>query len=98
MKTTLLSMPVLEEAAACLRVMGHPVRLRIVEALMQREFTVNELADLCGLPQHQMSGHLRLLQMQRLLTSERRGRAVYYQIATPRLPRLIHCIRDTCGK
>ena len=94
----LLKMPVLAEAAACLRVMGHPIRLRIVDALMQGEFSVGEIADLCRVPQHQASEHLRLLQMQGLLDSVRQGRTVYYKIASPRLPSLIDCIRKTCGK
>jgi DNA-binding transcriptional ArsR family regulator len=93
----LLSMPMLTEAAECLKVMGHPVRLRIVDALMQGQFTVGEIAALCDLPQHQTSEHLRLMQLQGLLKNERRGRAVYYAIASPRLPELIRCIRSTCA-
>lgn len=93
----LLSMPALEAAAACLRVMGHPMRLRIVDALMQGEFPVGEIAELCDLPQHQTSEHLRLLQLAGLLGSERRGRTVYYKIASPRLPWLLKCIRSTCS-
>jgi len=31
-----------------------------------------------------------------LLTSRREGKIVYYKIANPRLPGLIHCIRKNC--
>ena len=92
-KTELLSIEFLEEAAECLKVMAHPVRLRIVDILMQGRFPVHEIAAMCDLPPHQTSEHLRLLKGHGLLSSERDGRTVYYQIANPRLPRLLDCVR-----
>lgn len=92
-KVDLLPGGVLEDAAECLKIMGHPGRLRIVDILMQGRFQVNEIAEMCDLPPHQASEHLRLLKGHGLLDSEREGRAVYYSIADPRLPGLIECIR-----
>ena len=92
----LLPLESLEGAAECLKALGHPVRLRMVEILQQGEFPVHEIAELCGLPPHQACEHLRLLKAHGLLSSRRRGRAVIYQIADPRLPRLMDCIRTTC--
>ena len=88
----------LEEAAGCLRVMAHPVRLRIVDILMQGEFPVNEIAGMCELPPHQACEHLRLLKGHGLLDSTRSGRMVFYKIANPRLPRLLECLKSTCKK
>ena len=88
----------LELASDCLRVVAHPVRLRIVDILMQGEFPVHELARLCATPRNQTSEHLRLLQGRGLLASHRRGRAVYYRIANPRLPGILNCIRKNCGR
>ena len=93
----LLPLEVLSEAAECLKVIAHPVRLRMVEILMQGEFPVHELARMCELPPHQACEHLRLMRAQRLLASERRGRAVYYRIESQRLPALMGCLRKTCG-
>ncbi len=100
MKTNLdlLSMEVLSEAAECLKVMGHPVRLRIVDILMQGEYPVHELAEMCETSPDQTCEHLRLLKGHRLLDSERRGRTVYYKISNPNLPGLLKCIRKNCGK
>ena len=92
----LLTMELLTDAAECLKVLGHPVRLRIVDILMQGEFPVHEIARLCELPPHQACEHLRILKNHGLLSSSRRGRAVYYAIADPRLPRLLNCIRAAC--
>ncbi len=85
------------EAAECLRVMAHPVRLKMVSFLMQRQYAVHELAELCATSPNQTCEHLRLLKGHGLLSSHRQGRTVYYGIASPRLPRLIECIGKTCG-
>ena len=63
------------------RVLGNPTRLRIVEALLERERTVSELIDLIGAPQSRISNHLACLRWCRLAESERRGRTVVYRIA-----------------
>jgi DNA-binding transcriptional ArsR family regulator len=88
----------LEQAAECLRIMGHPTRLRIVDILMQGEFPVGRIAAMCELPSHQLSEHLRMLKNCGFLASERRGREVYYHLDSPRLPALLTCIRKTCGR
>ena len=88
---------VLEEAAECLKVMAHPVRLKIVNILMQGEFAVHEIAQLCDTSPNQTCEHLRLLKGHGLLSSERRGRTVYYGILSPRLPLLMGCIGEHCG-
>jgi DNA-binding transcriptional ArsR family regulator len=93
----LLPVELLEDATECLKVVAHPVRLRIVDILMQAELPVHEIARLCALPAHQTSEHLRLLHGRGLLASQRRGRAVYYRVADPRLPALLGCIRNPCG-
>ncbi len=92
----LLSLAQLEQVAECLRVMAHPVRLRIVELLMQGDFAVHELASLCQSTPNQTCEHLRLMKGHGFLTSRREGRTVYYQINTRQLPNLINCIRNTC--
>jgi len=93
----LLPMELLEDAAECLRVMSHPVRLRIAEILMQGEFPVHEIAAMCELPPNQTSEHLRLMKGRGLLVSRRRGRIVYYAVASRRLPSLLKCIHSICG-
>jgi len=92
----LLPQQFLDDAAECLRALGHPARLRIVDILMQGEFPVGEIAEICQLPPHQACEHLRLLKAHGLLRSRRQGRSVFYEIADPRLPRLIDCIRAAC--
>lgn len=94
----LLPMDFLEAAAECMKVMAHPVRLRIVDILMQGQFAVGDIAAMCDLPSHQASEHLRLMKGRGLLESTRHGRTVYYSIASPRLPGMLKCICNTCDQ
>lgn len=87
----------LESAAACLKVLAHPVRLRIVDILMQGDFSVGEISEMCEVRHNQACEHLRLMQSCGLLTSERHGQMVYYKINSPQLPALLGCIRQHCG-
>ncbi len=96
-KIELLPAEFLAQAAECLKVMAHPLRLRIVDVLMQGEFPVSQIAELCQLPHNQACEHLRLMKSHGFLASKRKGREVYYSIASPRLPGLIKCITTNCG-
>lgn len=87
-----------EQAAECLRTLGHPVRLRMVELLLNGRYTVGELAEACGIPSHMASEHLRLMKVCGFLGSEREGRRIYYHVAEPHLESLMECIRKRFGK
>ena len=69
MKTGLKLLPdrQYEKAAECLKVMAHPVRLKIVDILMQGDFAVHEIAELCDTSPNQTCEHLRLLKGHGLL-------------------------------
>lgn len=87
----------LSQAAACLKVLAHPTRLRVVDILLQGDFTVREIATLCEAREHQICEHLRLMQNCGLLTSERHGRSVHYRVESPQVVQLMSCIRQHCG-
>ena len=102
MKTTkcthqLIPMEALAEAAECLRTLAHPVRLRIVQLLLQGDHTVGELAEACGLPSHMASEHLGLMRDRGLLQSERQGRFIYYRVAEEGLASIMQCIEHRFG-
>ena len=93
----MVPMDLLSNAAACLKVMAHPVRLRIVDILMQGDYQVREIAEMCEVKQHQACEHMRLMQSCGFLGSERRGQSVFYKISSPQLPALLNCVREHCG-
>ncbi len=82
------------EAAECLRILAHPVRLRFVQLLLHGRYTVGELAEDSGVPDNVASEHLRLMQRCGFFTSEREGRRVYYQVAEPHLENIMACVES----
>lgn len=87
----------LAQAAECLRTLAHPLRLRMVQMLLQQDFTVGELAEACEIPSHMASEHLRLMQRCQLLESRREGRRVYYGVAEQHLADIMKCIESRFG-
>lgn len=92
----LLPVEAFNDVASCLKILAHPVRLCMINILMQGEFPVHTIATMCGVKQNQACEHLRLMQSCGLLTSERRAQSVYYKIARPQMSVLFDCIRGQC--
>lgn len=84
----------LSEAAECLKILAHPVRLRMVQLLLGGRYTVGELAEDCEVPNNVASEHLRLMQRCGFFESEREGRKVYYEIAEPHLADILSCVES----
>jgi DNA-binding transcriptional ArsR family regulator len=82
------------QAAECLKILAHPVRLRIIQLLFSGRFSVGQLAEDCRIPDNVCSEHLRLLQRCGFLSSQREGRQVFYQVAEPHLQPLLDCIEE----
>lgn len=99
MKSTSQYIPLeqMEHAAQCLRTLAHPHRLRMVEMLLDGEYTVGELAEACGIPSHMASEHLGKMRDRGLLAFERRGQCIYYRAADPGLASILECIRKRFG-
>ncbi len=96
-KLKLTDLSALNDAAECLRTLAHPHRLRMVQMLLQGDFTVGELAEACELPSAMASEHLRLMQRCGFLTSEKDGRSVYYKVSEPHLQNILECIEAKFG-
>ena len=96
-KVRLTDLNALAQAAECLRTLAHPHRLRMVQMLLQGEYTVGELADACGVPSAMASEHLRLMQRCGFLTSDKDGRKVFYRVAEPHLKDILKCIEARFG-
>ena len=90
---TLTDLARLEEAAAVLKAVAHPVRLRIVELLEPGEMTVTELLTCLGTQQAYTSQQLNILKSKGVVAARRQGNQIYYSIANPGAIKVIHCIR-----
>lgn len=90
----LIPMERLAAAAATIRVLSHPHRLRICELLLAGRHCVNALAEQLDLPGNAVSQHLNMMKAHGLLASHREGKTVYYRVVDPRPVWLLSCIRE----
>lgn len=79
----------LEDAAARFRLLGDPVRLRLLNELLERgEATVQDLAAATGHSHQNTSKHLRLLADGGLVGVRREGVFSVYRVTDPSVPGL----------
>jgi DNA-binding transcriptional ArsR family regulator len=71
----------LELVAARFRVLGEPLRLRLLQQLALGAYQVSELAALLGTSQPNVSKHLKLMQAAGLVARRADKNAAYYSIA-----------------
>ncbi len=63
-----------------LKVLGHPVRLKIVAGLCTNECNVKHIWECLGLPQATVSQHLALLKNKGIIEGKREGVEVHYSV------------------
>lgn len=68
-----LSDQALELIAARFRALGEPVRLRLLNTLMQGECSVTQLVEACGTGQANVSKHLAVLKSAGMVSTRREG-------------------------
>ena len=89
-----LSPETVAQAAEMIRALGHPVRLRIVEALERGERCVSDLQDALDAPQAIVSQQLARMRAAGIVSCRRDGSNVRYAIADARVLRVLACLRD----
>ena len=67
-----------DREAEILKVLGHPVRLKIVAGLMSQSCNVKKIWECLELPQATVSQHLALLKNKGIIVGKRDGVEVFY--------------------
>ncbi len=84
-----------KQVSGILKALGHPLRIRIVSALVhQGPCHVSGLSELLETQQSVVSQHLRILRMQHLVSSTRRDGFAWYGLEEPKLVELLGCLED----
>ena len=86
--------PVYVVKAQLFRVLGHPVRIRMLEILSSGERTVGDLQAELNLHSSGTSQHLTALRQHGVLESRRAGTSVYYRIRDPRVTQLLDAAKE----
>ncbi len=74
----LLSTAQLEMVALRFRLLGEPMRLRMLQAVCHKARPVNEIVEAVGATQANASKHLAMLASAGILSREKRGQKVFY--------------------
>ena len=78
-----------EQVAQILKTLSHPQRLMILCQLAGEPKNVTELEQLSGATQSAVSQFLARMKAEGLVTSHRDARSVFYEIADPRIKKLV---------
>ncbi len=76
-----MSDQVCERVAEVLKVLGHPIRLRIVQTLLTEESCVKNIWSCLDLPQATVSQHLSILKGKGVVDSAREGVSMRYWVS-----------------
>ncbi|WP_406405712.1 ArsR/SmtB family transcription factor [Streptomyces sp. NBC_01643] len=88
-----MSAPLYQLKAEFFKTLGHPVRIRVLELLSQREHAVSEMLSEIGVEAAHLSQQLAVLRRANLVAPRREGSAVYYSLTNPQVAELLRVAR-----
>ncbi len=83
-----------EKWAEILKTLGHPIRIRILETLLDAEKCVSTIWAHLDLPQSTVSQHLSLLRSKGIVHHERSGSKVKYFVRDKKIEQLIKLLKS----
>jgi ArsR family transcriptional regulator len=89
----------IETAARALKAIAHPLRLKILCVLGEGEVCVQDIVDVVGTSQSNISQHLAILRDKGVLQTRKDANRVYYRVGDQRTLQLIVLMREVfCGE
>ena len=82
-KTANLTDAEIDRVAQQFRVLGEPMRLKILQVICAKPLTVNEIVEATGATQSNISKHLSLLATAGVITRQKDAQFVYYSLSDP---------------
>ena len=67
------------------KTLANPKRQEIMDSLRDGERSVNELVEITGIPQANLSQHLAILRTRGVMETRRQGANIYYRISNPKI-------------
>ena len=92
------STDICSKPAAKFKALGHPVHFWIAQQLMESEHCVHEFVELTNLDFSTISQHLSALKAADILSTEKRGKEIYYRLTCPCTRTFISCVNEKLEK
>lgn len=87
------SQPLYKLKAEFFKTLGHPARIRILELLSERDWSVGEMLPEVSLESSNLSQQLAVLRRAGVVTARKDGTSVIYSIASPDIAELLQVAR-----
>ena len=84
----------IELAAHALKAIAHPLRLKILCVIGHQEFCVQDIVEVVGTSQSNISQHLAILREKGVMVTRKGANRVYYRIGNERILQLIGMMRE----
>lgn len=84
-----------EDYSEKLKAIGHPVRLRIAIALVEKEYAVSALCEELNIPQATLSQHLSILRNKNIVEGRRKGTSITYHLYSEAIRYLLEMIQES---
>ncbi|MGW4029441.1 ArsR/SmtB family transcription factor [Streptomyces sp. NPDC004838] len=88
-----MTAPLYQLKAEFFKTLGHPVRIRVLELLSEREHAVSEMLAEVRVEPANLSQQLAVLRRANLVVTRREGSAVHYALASPEVAELLRVAR-----
>jgi len=80
------------------KVFSNPTRLEILNLLRNKEMSVTELIEKTKFSQANISQHLSIIKSKGIVTSNRRGKHIYYKLTNPKIIKAFDIIREVLSE
>jgi len=87
-----------EELAQKLKVLGHPIRMKIAIGLYDGSCNVKSMWECLGLPQATVSQHLHVLKSQGIIKGTRSANEIHYALADDFIKSIVILLKKYCLK
>ncbi|WDF38945.1 metalloregulator ArsR/SmtB family transcription factor [Streptomyces sp. T12] len=88
-----MSTPLYQLKAEFFKTLGHPVRIRVLELLSEREHAVAEMLPEVGIEPAHLSQQLAVLRRANLVKTRKEGSTVYYSLTSSQVAELLRVAR-----
>lgn len=88
-----MSTPLYQVKAEFFKALAHPARIRVLELLSAREYSVSEMLPEVGLEAAHLSQQLSVLRKMNLVVTRKEGSTVFYSLVSPQVAELLAVAR-----
>ena len=80
------------------KVFSNPTRLEILDILRNKEMSVTDLVEKTKLSQANISQHLSIMKSKGIVSSNRKGKNIYYKLTNPKIINAFDIIREVLAE